>query len=231
MKLKVPQHIGIIMDGNGRWALKRGWQRLKGHSMGVDALRRIIDAAYDLDVKTLTAYAFSTENWSRPKKEVDEIMNLLLKFLKNYKEEIRERDIRIVAMGDVTKFSPEIQTQMALVEGATANNSKLTVYIAINYGGRAEIVDAVKKIKNSNIDAVEITEKTVEQFLYTQGNSNVDLIIRTSGEMRMSNFLLWQGAYAEFYVTRKLFPQLEREDFIKAIKAYNKRIRRFGAVK
>ena len=227
-KMKIPENIAIIMDGNGRWALKRGLIRSAGHAMGVNALRRIVHKCYDIGVQTLTVYAFSTENWKRPSEEVEALMGLLMKYLKNYKQELGGRDIRLVSMGDNSEFSPELQAELAFVEAATINNKNMTFNICLNYGGRAEIVHAANEIIGSG--RRDITEADFAKHLYGVGNHDIDLIIRTSGEQRLSNFLLWQSAYSEFYISKKFFPAFGPNDLMRAIKAYNKRDRRLGGL-
>jgi len=224
----IPENVAIIMDGNGRWALKRGFIRSAGHARGVDALRKVLHECYDIGVKTLTVYAFSTENWQRPQEEVDALMSLLLKYLKNYVEELGGRDIRLVAMGDKSAFSDELQKELNFVEAQTKENKIFTFNICLNYGGRAEIAHAANSIIKSGLP--EVSEEIFADFLYGIGNRDIDLVIRTSGELRLSNFLLWQSAYAEFYFTKKLFPAFTPKDLHKAIKAYNKRDRRKGKV-
>jgi len=226
--LQIPNHIAIIMDGNGRWALKQGLIRSAGHAAGVDALRKVLHKCYDIGVKTLTVYAFSTENWQRPQDEVDALMSLLLKYLKNYKEELGGRDIRLVSMGDKSAFSEELQNELNFVEQQTKNNKTFTFNICLNYGGKAEIVHATNEIIKSGLP--EVSEEIFAEFLYGIGNHDIDLVIRTSGELRLSNFLLWQSAYSEFYFTKKLFPAFTPKDLIKAIKVYNKRDRRKGGL-
>ena len=227
--MQIPENIAIIMDGNGRYALKRGMVRSAGHAMGVDALRKVLHKCYDIGVKTLTVYAFSTENWKRPSEEVQAIMDLLMKYLKNYEQELGGRDIRLVAMGDKSAFTPELQAELEFVEGATSANSTMIFNICLNYGGRDEIVNAVNNIIKDGTKK-ELSEDDFAKFLYGIENHDIDLIIRTSGELRLSNFLLWQGAYSEFYVSKKLFPAWTPKDLMKAIKAYNKRDRRLGGL-
>ena len=226
--MQIPEHIAIIMDGNGRWATSRGLIRSAGHAHGVDALRKVLHKCYDIGVKTLTVYAFSTENWKRPKQEVDALMALLLKYLKNYIEELGGRDIRLVAMGEKAAFSQELKNELNFVEEQTKNNKTFTFNICLNYGGRAEIVHAANNIIKSGLP--EVSEEIFAEFLYGVGNQDIDLVIRTSGELRLSNFLLWQSAYAEFYFTKKLFPAFTPKDLMKAIKVYNKRDRRKGGL-
>jgi len=227
--MQIPEHIAIIMDGNGRWAVKRGFARSAGHTMGVNALRSVLHKCYDIGVKTLTVYAFSTENWKRPNEEVQAIMDLLMKYLKNYEEELGGRDIRLVAMGDKSAFTPELQAELEFVEGATSANSTMIFNVCLNYGGRSEIVNAVNNIIKEKV-VKTLNEDNFSKFLYGIGNHDIDLIIRTSGELRLSNFLLWQGAYSEFYVSKKLFPAWTPKDLMKAIRVYNKRDRRLGGI-
>jgi undecaprenyl diphosphate synthase len=215
------------MDGNGRYATKRGFIRSMGHKMGASALRKIVHHCYDIGVESLTVFAFSTENWKRPQEEIDALMHLLSQYLRNYEEELGGRDIRINPMGDITRFSEELQNEMANVREATKNAKRMVFNVCLNYGGRAEIVHAASELSKSN---QEFTEENFANHLYGLNNREIDLIIRTSGEMRLSNFLLWQSAYAEFWVTKKTFPEFGTKDMAKAIKHYGKRHRRFGGL-
>ena len=232
---RLPTHIAFVMDGNGRWAKKRMLTRNMGHNEGAKVLKKMVRVCGDLGVKNLTFYAFSTENWSRPQEEVDTLMGLLMDFLVNYEREMEGEDIRIRVIGDVKALSKELQDQVDLVQEATKDNKALEVNIAINYGSQDEIIEAVKvlakKAKAGEIDPDTIDAKLFETQLYTKGTPNPDLFIRTSGECRMSNFLLWQSAYAELYFTPVLWPDFSEEELLKAIVDFQHRDRRFGAVK
>lgn len=230
----LPKHIGIIMDGNGRWAKKRGLPRSAGHSAGADALKKIITEANDLGVKYITVYAFSTENWKRPKDEVDYLMSLLLDYLKNAEKTLAGENVVIRAVGSRKELSQEICDQIARTEEFTKNNTGIVMNIALNYGGREEIVNAAKTIcedvNNGKINIFDIDENNFSQNLYTAGQPDVDLLIRTSGEMRLSNFMLWQVSYAEMWFTNKLWPDFKPADLHKAIIDFQNRGRRFGGV-
>ena len=235
---KVPLHIGVIMDGNGRWAKKRGLPRKFGHREGAQTFRTITRHAKKLGVKYITFYAFSTENWKRPKDEVDAIMDLFNKYLDEVRDFIEE-NIRICFIGDRSMLSPELQRKMKSVEEDSRYFDSMTLLIAINYGGRDEIVHSVKEIARlaaeGKLSPDDITDELVGSLLYTSqldGDSapDVDLIIRPSGEQRLSNFLIWQAAYAEYYFTDILWPDFKPEDLEKAVIAYSDRNRRFGGV-
>jgi undecaprenyl diphosphate synthase len=233
--MNVPRHIGIIMDGNGRWAKKRGLPRTAGHPAGVDAVRKIVRACGELGVSYLTLYTFSTENWQRPKSEVSFLMDLLVKMTRKEIDNLHNNNVRLRAIGDLSAL-PE-KTRTALVEGIEKlkGNSGLTLNLAINYGGRAEIVLAAKQLAKEAIAHPEILdsidEKAFSNYLQTKDSTDVELIIRPGGECRISNFLLWQSAYAELYITDVLWPDFDKECLIRAIEAYNGRDRRFGKVK
>lgn len=230
----IPVHIGIIMDGNGRWAKKRGLPRSAGHRMGAKVLEKITRDAGNLGVKFLTVYAFSTENWKRPKEEVDALMVLLGEYLDDYKKLIGDDDIRIRIVGSKNGLSDEIIEKIKVVEEATKNNSAITLNIALNYGGRDEIVHSVKniakKVSDGEINLDDIDEKLISENLYTYYMPDPDFIIRPSGEKRLSNFLIWQSAYTEFWYSNINWPDFTREDFIRAIVDYQNRNRRFGGV-
>ncbi len=231
---QVPEHIAIIMDGNGRWAAKRGLPRSAGHREGANTLKRIVIAGNDIGIKYLTVYAFSTENWARPKDEVDTLMSLLLEFLKNADKEIAGRNIRILVIGSSEGLSAEIKNEISNLTVNTAGNTGLTLVIALNYGSRGEITNAVKRIsrevKKGSLRPEEINEKLVSSYLYTSGIPDPDLIIRPSGESRLSNFLLWQASYAEFWYSDILWPEFTKDHLLQAISDYNKRNRRFGGI-
>jgi undecaprenyl diphosphate synthase len=233
--MNVPRHIGIIMDGNGRWAKKRGLPRTAGHPAGVDAVRKVVQACGELGVSYLTLYTFSTENWQRPKAEVSFLMDLLVKITRKEIDNLHKNNVRLRAIGDLSAL-PE-KTRAVLLEGIEKlkANTGLTLNLAINYGGRAEIVHAAKMLAREAIVHPEILdsldEKVFSRYLYTKDSSDVELIIRPGGECRISNFLLWQAAYAELYITDVLWPDFDKECLIKAIEEYNNRDRRFGKVK
>jgi len=232
--LVVPAHIAIIPDGNRRWAKERMLPVAAGHKEGAEVFRRMVRHAESLGVKYITFYAFSTENWKREATEVETLMKLLLNFLVNSEKELgKDKDkIRIKVIGDRTRLSEDLQREIARVEKETENNTAITANMAINYGGRDELTNGVReiaeKVKNGELNPEEITEDTVESHLYTAGTPDPDLLIRTSGEERISNYLLWQLAYTEFYFTEKNWPDFNKHDLEEAIKAYSNRHRRFG---
>ena len=229
----VPQHVGIIMDGNGRWAKKRGLPRKFGHREGAKTFRSITRECKRLGIKYVTYYAFSTENWSRPADEVEAIMDLFEKYLDEVKD-FADENIRLRFIGDRSPLKPSLREKMAEVEEQSRDFDAMDCFLAINYGGRDEICHAVKNIaemvKNGEIEPSEIDEKLIEEKLYTEDAPPVDLIIRPSGEQRLSNFLIWQAAYAEYYFTDILWPDFKPKDLQKAIEAYGERNRRFGGV-
>ena len=229
-KNNLPRHIGIIMDGNGRWAKKRGMPRTFGHRFGAETLEKISVYCGELGVKAITAYAFSTENWKRPKEEVDAIMDLLLEYLKNAEERIGGRNVVIRVIGDRTPLSEEIKEQIIKTEELTKNNTGIVLNIALNYGGRDEVVYAVKQALKNGKSPEELTEDDITNNLYAFDSPPVDLIIRPSGEYRLSNFLLWQSAYAEFWFSSVLWPDFSKKDMERAILDYQKRNRRYGGV-
>ena len=230
----LPQHIGIIMDGNGRWAKKRGLPRTSGHAEGAKTFERIVEDAGNIGIKIVTVYAFSTENWRRQKEEVSAIMTLLEDYLDHGIERLAGRDVKVHFIGDLSAFSDSFQQKMRDFEKATMNNSGLLLNVALNYGGRAELTNAMRKIatevKENKIDIRDINEQTVEKFLYTAGQPDPDLIIRPSGEYRLSNFLMWQSAYSEFWFSNCLWPDFTKEHLLQAIADYQKRNRRYGGV-
>ena len=231
---RLPKHIGVIMDGNGRWAKKRGLPRSAGHSAGSDALKKIVTEANNLGVKYITVYAFSTENWKRPEAEVNYLMSLLLDYLKNAEKTLLGENVVIRCIGSRKELSDEIQEQIKKTEKFTSKNDGIVMNIALNYGGREEITNAVKvlagKVKDGEISAGEITEADIENNLYTSSQPDVDLLIRTSGEQRLSNFMLWQVSYAEMWFTDKLWPDFKPADLRQAIIDFQSRGRRFGGV-
>ena len=230
----LPQHIGIIMDGNGRWARKRGLPRTAGHAAGAKTFEKIVEDAGNIGIKVVTVYAFSTENWQRPEDEVNALMNLLEDYLDNGLERLAGRNVKIHFIGNMSVFSDEFQKKICHMEKATENNSGLLLNIALNYGGREEINSAVKKIcgkvLSGELDCNDITQQIIAENLYTSGQPDPDLIIRPSGEYRLSNFLMWQSAYSEFWFSNTLWPDFSKEDLLKAISDYQNRNRRFGGV-
>lgn len=233
---KFPEHIAIIMDGNGRWAKQRGLPRSLGHKAGVEALKEIVRYSSNIGLKILTVYAFSTENWARPVEEVDYLINILLvDYMKKEIDELNKNNVKIRILGDIDELPSSTKRQILEAVELTKNNSGLKFNIALNYGGRKEIVDAVKKIAdmivNEEIKATDIDEKLLTDCLYTSGEKDPDLIIRTSGEMRISNFLIWQSAYSELYFSDVLWPDFNKDNLKEAIDEYEKRDRRFGKVK
>ncbi|MFA6940459.1 MAG: isoprenyl transferase [Clostridiaceae bacterium] len=226
----IPKHIGIIMDGNGRWAKKRGLPRSMGHKAGVEAIREIVKECSRLGVKYLTIYAFSTENWKRPKDEVNTLMSLLADYLKNEFEELNKNNVIINHLGSISKLPQICQNELVDAYEKTKKNTGLTLNLALNYGGRQEIIEAVKKIAAEKSQD-EITEDNFKEYLYTKGIPDPDLIIRSSGEMRLSNFLIWQSAYSEFWVSDINWPDFRKENLQKAIWDYQRRDRRYGGIK
>ena len=228
--MTVPYHIGIIMDGNGRWAKERGMPRAMGHRQGAEALKEVLEAAVDFGVKELTIYAFSTENWSRPPQEVRHLMMLLDYFLERELKRFDEQGVQLRHIGREAGVAPERLARIQEAVQRTAHNDRLILNVAFNYGGRAEIVDAVRAICREGIPPDEIDEETISQHLYTHRSPDPELIVRTSGEFRLSNFLIWQASYAEVYITDVYWPEFGREGLLEAILAYNERERRYGGV-
>ncbi|MBQ8411132.1 MAG: di-trans,poly-cis-decaprenylcistransferase [Ruminiclostridium sp.] len=228
-ELIIPKHIGIIMDGNGRWAKKRGLPRTAGHIQGAKTFRKCVGYCRDFGVECVTFYAFSTENWKRPKSEVDAIMNLFSQYLDDAMK-MTEEDAKFIFLGDPEPLSDVLKQKIKKVTDASAENKGIKCCIAINYGGRDEIVNAVKKICEKNVSVQGINEQLLSDNLYTAGLPDVDLIIRPSGEQRISNFLIWQSAYAEFVFMDVLWPDFEKKDLEYAITEYSKRNRRFGGI-
>ncbi len=233
--LKVPNHIAIILDGNGRWAKKRGLPRNAGHVQGAKAVELICEEAYKMGVQYLTVYAFSTENWNRPQEEVDALMKLLRNYMKNCLKTAEKNNMCVRVIGDKSRLDADIQESIAMLEEASRNNTGLHFSIAINYGGRDEIRRAVVKIADrvakGEVSSADITEQLITDNLDTGSYPDPDLLIRTCNEQRISNFLLWQLAYTEFYFTPIPWPDFDKKELIKAIEAYNHRDRRFGALK
>ena len=229
---RLPRHIAVIMDGNGRWAKLRGKPRIFGHRAGAESVKAILDTVTRLEVEAVTLYAFSTENWKRPKAEVMGLMAMLKRYIRSEMREVKSNNIRFQAIGDVAGLSEDVQREIAWATEETRANTGTVLSVALNYGGRSEIVEACRRAAASrNGSSNEITEADIAANLYTAGLPEVDLLIRTSGEMRISNFLLWQIAYAEIYVTPTFFPDFRRKEIFEAIIDFQKRDRRFGDVK
>jgi undecaprenyl diphosphate synthase len=231
---KLPNHVAIIMDGNGRWAKQKGMARVFGHKNGVKAVTETVETAAELGIKVLTLYAFSTENWKRPKKEIDVLMSLLVSSLKDELATLQKNNIKLQSIGQIENLPKKAQKELNEVIKLTKNNSALVLNLALSYGSREEIVKAIRKISkkvvNKELSIEEIDEKIINNHLYTFTLPDVDFLIRTSGEKRISNFLLWQIAYAELYFTDVLWPDFRKEDFFKAILDYQHRERRFGKI-
>jgi len=228
-QLPPPEHIAIIMDGNSRWARERLLPRVMGHKAGIEAIRRVAEAANQRGIRVLTLYAFSTENWSRPKDEVDALMSLFSETIRREVDELAQRGIELRFSGRIHELSPALQDQMRQASERTRVSSRAILNIAINYGGRLEIVDAVRELAGEGADLTQLDEARLAAHLYTRGLPDPDLVIRTAGEMRLSNFLLWQAAYSEFHCTPTLWPDFGEADFDEALAAYQRRVRRFGA--
>ncbi|MDB6024165.1 MAG: Isoprenyl transferase [Verrucomicrobiales bacterium] len=233
-KAVVPTHVAVIMDGNGRWAKERGLPRVEGHRNGVESVRTIVRASGELGIKYLTLYAFSVENWNRPKDEVDTLMKYLARFLKNEIGELNRNNVKLEVIGQIYRLPEFCQEQLKKTQAALAKNNGLTLILALSYGGRTEIVEAVReiagKVKSGKLEAAEINERVVSEHLYTRHYPDPDLLIRTSGEMRVSNFLLWQISYAELVVTPTLWPDFRKPQLHEALEEYARRHRRFGAL-
>jgi undecaprenyl diphosphate synthase len=232
--MNTPKNIAIIMDGNGRWAKKRNKNRSSGHKEGVKTLKKIVKAAVNLKVESLTVYAFSTENWKRPKAEVDFLLTLMKRTMRNEVEELLENGVRVQFLGRKNNLSNSLINEIKYIENRSAENSNLTLNIAFNYGGRAEITDAAKKIaedyKNGKIELNNFEEKDFASYLYRKELQNIELLIRTGGDLRLSNFLLWQSAYAELYFTDKFWPDFSESDLKQAVEEFKSRERRFGGL-
>lgn len=232
---RLPSHIAIIMDGNGRWAKKRGLTRIRGHVEGVKSVREITQECARKHIGQLTLYAFSYENWKRPKMEVNFLMKLLKRYLVRERKEIQENNIRLTAIGRILELPKSVQKELAVSIEESKHNTGMILCLALNYGGRAEIIDAAKRlaedVKNANIDLDKVDEDAFRQYLYMPEMSDPDLLIRTGGEMRISNFLLWEVSYAELYVTPVYWPDFRKEQLEEALKEYAQRERRFGGIK
>jgi undecaprenyl diphosphate synthase len=231
---EIPKHIAIIMDGNGRWAKKRGLPRVAGHKRGVDTVKEIVEACSEIGVKFLTLYTFSTENWKRPKDEVSTLMQLLLKSLRDRVNELNENDVRLTTIGNIESLPIAVQKQLKSDIERTKNNKKMVLNLALSYSGRWELLEAIKQIVSSSVEGKfkneDINEELISSFLTTKDIPDPDLVIRTSGEFRVSNFLLWQIAYSEFIITETLWPDFSKLDLYDAIRIFQKRERRFGKV-
>jgi undecaprenyl diphosphate synthase len=232
---RLPRHVAIIMDGNGRWAAQRGQPRIAGHRAGVEAVRAAVDSGARLGLGALTLYAFSTENWKRPRYEVDALMRMLRKYLRLELDEINRQNIRFQTIGRTEALAPTVRQEIARASERTASNTGMVLSVALNYGGRAEIVDAcraaVRRLQAEGKSIDELSEDQIERELYTRNLPELDLLVRTSGELRISNFLLWQSAYAEIYVTETLWPDFRRVHLLEAVVDYQQRSRRFGGLK
>jgi len=228
----LPRHIAIIMDGNGRWAKEHAMGRIRGHKRGAQAVRATVRTCREIGIKYITLFAFSLENWGRPTKEIEGLMSLLEEYLAKELKGLHKQGIRITTIGDIDQLKPSVKEKIISAKKVTANNDKMILNLALSYGGRDEIIDAVKKIvqdsQNGKINSDEINKEIFSNYLSTGEMPDPDLLIRTSGEYRISNFLLWQLAYTELYFTKVLWPDFKKEDIIKAIASYQKRERRFG---
>ena len=230
---RIPRHVAIIMDGNGRWAKKKGFSRVRGHEEGTEAVRVVVRESRDIGIKWLTLYAFSEENWKRPKYEIDALMGILKRFLKSELNEMLENGIRFQTIGNTEKLPKDVRRIIRDNIEKTSGNSDMVLTLALSYGGRQEISLSVRKIaeeiRSGALHIEEITEDLISKFLYTEGMPDPDLLIRTSGEYRVSNFLLWQIAYTEIYITPVLWPDFRKEEYLMAIEEFQKRERRFGS--
>ena len=228
--MTAPTHVAIIMDGNGRWAAQRGWPRIKGHKAGVQAVERILEAASDAGIRHLSLYAFSTENWKRPPQEVMALMALLRMYLRMFVHQLAKKGIRFHHLGAVEGMPSGILADMRTLEEATAQNTGMTFHLAVNYGSRLELAQAARRCMEDGLSPDEVNEAALESRLWTVGVPDVDLLIRTSGEHRISNFLLWQSAYAELYMTDLLWPDFGPSELQVALEDYAQRERRFGGI-
>lgn len=227
---KLPRHVAMIMDGNGRWALSRGLPRLAGHKAGTENLRRVIRSTVEFGVKYLTIYAFSTENWGRPLEEVRGLMSILDDVLEKELAELHKEGVQLRHIGRLERLPPKLQTKVLSAIELTKNNDQLILNVAFNYGGRDEIVHAIQKMIKDGIPAEDVTDELVSRYLYTAGVPDPDLIIRTSGELRVSNFLIWQAAYSEWYITPTYWPDFDKDEYRRALETFTRRDRRFGKV-
>ncbi len=228
--VKIPRHVAIITDGNGRWALSRGLPRMAGHKAGTENLRRIIRATVEFGIKYLTIYAFSTENWGRPPEEVQGLLGILEDVIDRELTELHKEGVQLRHIGRLEQLSPKLQKKVIRAIELTKNNDRLILNIAFNYGGRDEIVHAIQHMIKDGVEPDEVTDKFVSQYLYTAGVPDPDLVIRTSGELRVSNFLIWQAAYSEWYFTPTYWPDFDKEEYRRALEAFAQRDRRSGGV-
>jgi undecaprenyl diphosphate synthase len=228
--VKIPQHVAIIMDGNGRWAIQRGLPRLAGHKAGTENLRRVIRSTVEFGVKYLTIYAFSTENWGRPTEEVQGLLGILQDVIDRELNELHKEGVQLRHIGRLERLSPNLQARVLRAINLTKNNDRLILNIAWNYGGRDEIVCAIQKIIRDGVSPEDVTDQLVGQYMFTAGVPDPDLVIRTSGELRVSNFLIWQTAYSEWYVTPTYWPDFGHEEYRSALQAFSQRDRRYGKV-
>ncbi len=228
----LPKHVAIIMDGNGRWARKKALNRIRGHEEGAESVRNIVRTSREIGIPWLTLYAFSEENWKRPKHEIQALMNLLKRFLKGELNEMMENDIQFRTIGKTTKLPKNVQKVLKKTIEETAQNSAMVLTLALSYGGRQEIFDTIRKIakriESGDMTSEDITEQVISNFLYTAGMPDPDLLIRTSGEYRISNFLLWQIAYTEIYITPTLWPDFRKDEYLRTVEEYQRRERRYG---
>ncbi|MGO8763676.1 MAG: isoprenyl transferase [Limisphaerales bacterium] len=233
-KASLPQHVAVIMDGNGRWAKQRGLPRVEGHRQGAESARAVIRMAGELGIKYLTLYAFSAENWNRPKDEVDALMKYLIHYLKTETPELNKNNVRLEVIGQIWRLPDNVQEHLKKSIAVLSKNNGLTLVMALSYGSRIEIVDAVRsiaeKVRRGELETANITEQVISQHLWTRGIPDPDLLIRTSGEMRVSNFLLWQISYAELVITPTFWPDFRKPQFFAALEEYARRNRRFGGV-
>ena len=227
---KIPLHVAIIMDGNGRWAISRGLPRLAGHRSGTENLRRIIRASAEFGVKYLTIYAFSTENWGRPPEEVQGLMRILEDVIDKELAELHKEGVQLRHIGRLERLDPKIQAKVLKAVELTKDNDRLVLNVAFNYGGRDEIVNAIQHIIEEGVSTDEVDDELVSKYMYTAGVPDPDLIIRTSGELRVSNFLIWQAAYSEWYITPTFWPDFDKEEYHRALEAFAQRDRRYGGV-
>jgi undecaprenyl diphosphate synthase len=227
---RIPRHVAIIMDGNGRWAISRGLPRLAGHKAGTENLRRIIRATVEFGIKYLTIYAFSTENWGRSPEEVQGLLGILEDVIDRELAELHKEGVQLRHIGRLEQLSPKLQEKVIRAMESTKNNDRLILNIAFNYGGRDEIVHAIQRMMKDGIQSDKVTDKMVSQYMYTAGVPDPDLVIRTSGELRVSNFLIWQAAYSEWYFTPTYWPDFDKEEYRRALKAFVQRDRRYGGV-
>lgn len=232
--VRLPRHVAVIMDGNGRWAQQRGLSRIEGHKRGKDSVRAVVETSRRIGIEYLSLFAFSTENWSRPKREVDALMGLLRRYLRTELRKMMKNEIRLLVIGDIKRLPTPLQRELQATIEATQDNQRMTVVLAVSYGGREDIVQAVRAAARDAraglLDPDAIDEATVGRYLMTAGIPEPDLLIRTSGEMRISNFFLWQSAYTEIYVTPTLWPDFREQQFLDAVAHYQQRERRFGGV-